>query len=253
MRSDGSIQRRARGRTGRILLPLILLVGIVLVACARATVETPAEQPALLDEASAALDRSDFAKAEELLRSVATRCESGADGPAALLLLAAMHLDPRNPHGSPVVAAQLAARYLQVPSAPPASVGEAESLYLLSLDLGAPPVEDPLAPIPSSGRDRPARRVPSGWRAADRFDGCERSEPAVAGRPLPRHPGTPLWEALERVWAERDSLSRRVERLSEEADEEGRSLRARIDSLESELRRIRELLREGVETPVDPS
>lgn len=248
--------RTLRDRAGALLLPLVVVLGVAAVSCSRSSPEPPvpeAETSTLLDRASAALDGGEFMEAGRILRFLASRCESGDDGRAAVLLLAAVHLDPRNPHGSPVAAARLSARYLQVPSAPPSTLGEAESLYLLALDLGAPPVDDPLAPIPAFSRDHRARRLAGGWRVASRFDGCEAGGTAVEERPLPRHPGTPLWETLERVWEERDSLARRVESLSEEADEQARTLRARADSLQSELERIRELLREGIEAPVDPS
>ena len=151
------------------------------------------------------LAHGDFQAAVAALRDRAASCQNGERGRQAVLLWTALELDPRNTRGSPRTAAGLAARYLQLPDARPAGVSTAEALYLLALDRGASPVEDPWS----------FRQV------APRFSHCDEPspEPRVL-RQLPEHPGTPSWRALRRS-------------------------RAQADSLESELERIRRLLQDG--------
>lgn len=234
-----------------------LLVSLVLVGCGARL--WPSEGPSGGDEhlrrAAEALHDGEFERAGEALRPLASQCENGEAGREAVLLLASLEMDPRNAAGSPQSAAQLAARYLQLPSASSSSRALAGALYLAALDRGAAPVADVLASIPS----RPARRSvaasPFGqrdsWRVADRFQDCETGGGAIPLRRLPEHPGTPQWKMLESVSAELDSLKRhraslreRVDGLAREA-ERVPELRQRIDSLEQELDRIRDLLPKG--------
>lgn len=213
-------------------------------------------------EVARLIEEEDVATASEELKGLASRCESGEAGREAVLALAALEIDARNPAAFPAAAAQLAARYLQYPSAPAVSVRVAESLYLLALDLGAAPVENPLGAIPTSPPDtaslpgdrlRPERG--RSWRVAPRFQDCGSEEPVRRIRSLPEHPGMPLWMAMKGMWEERDSLSRRSELLERRADSLTSStarLRQVRDSLETELGRIRELLRQGVDAPIEP-
>lgn len=207
--------------------------------------------------ASAAAERGDFGRASRQLRSLAARCESGDRGREAVLLLAAVEIDPRNPSPSPATAAHLAARYLQVPQAPGASLAVAETLYLMALDLGANPVRDPFAPIPSLEGEAAAGAGP--WTVAESFRSCGESGEPEKVRNVPEHPGVPLWMAVRNARRERDSLAGRADSLTLRADslaeraaEAGR-LRARADSLEAELRRVRSLLEQDPGGPsTDP-
>lgn len=147
----------------------------------------------------------DFETATAVLKARAARCENGERGREAVLQWTAIELDLRNSRGSPTTAANLAARYLQLPDADPAGVSAAESLYLLALDRGATPVKDPWA----------------FGLVAPRFSRCSDPSPEHRlMRELPQHPGTPSWRALR--WS-----------------------RAQTDSLETELERIRKLLQQG--------
>lgn len=153
-----------------------------------------------------------FEEATVDLKELASRCENGSRGREAVLVWATVELDPRNDRGSAETAARLAARYLQFPGLEPTQVSAGEALYLLALDRGAPRVRAPL--------DFPG--------VAPRFGRCGGSNPEPALlRELPEHPGTPTWLALRNT---RRALL---------------SARARADSLEAELERIRKVLGQG--------
>lgn len=155
------------------------------------------------------LGGGDLAAATAGLRGRAGRCESGDRGREAILVWAAIELDPRNSRGSAQTAAHLTAHYLQLPEAEPAGISLAEALYLLALDRGARPVDD----------------SPTFPGLARRFTSCgdTRVQPALL-RKLPAHPGMPAWRALN-------------------------STREQADSLRAELERIRRLLGQGGDPP----
>lgn len=189
-------------------------------------------------EATAALEAGRFDDAYWELQALAGQCRSGEWGRRSVLLLAAHVLDPRNPTRSPDAGARLAARYLQVPSSSAASEALARSLYVHALELGGDPVEDPFGPIPvlasDSGtsedpdRETAVRREPVGsWRVAPRFRDCDSEAVPVVVRSLPQPPSSTLYGDLEALSRDRDLLT------------------TRVDSLQSELERIRGLLRSG--------
>ena len=198
--------------------------------------------------AAAALESGRFEPAARTLRELASRCESGTRGRDAVLLLAAVEVDPRNPRPSPAAGAQLAARYLQIPGGDPSTATLAETLYLLALDLGATPVDDPFSSVPAapaSDAEDEGETANGGevrfWRVAERFEGCGEGGRRSAGVTLPEHPGMPLWQAVESAYQERDSLAAR----SAAGAEEAARLRVRVDSLQAELERVRSLLQQG--------
>jgi hypothetical protein len=187
--------------------------------------ENPSE--ARFHLAMSAVQRDDYGAATRELRELAGECESGAWGRNAVLALASLELSPRNPDGSPGAAARLAARYLQIRTAPAGSVAVAETLYLLALDLGASPVTDPLA---SSGGAE-------GTEIA--FENCDRETEASVIRELPSHPGpSTTWATLRAARAQRDALTAAADSLAVLAD----SLALRTVELEAEIERIRRLL-----------
>ena len=231
-------------RHGRILALALLLAGVSW-GCASLSSE-PSEGSDVggrLAEGEAALYDGRYAEAYWIFRELASTCEAGEEGREAILLLATAELDPRNPARFPPGAAYLAARYLQVPSLGVTARAAAESVYLLALDLGAPPVEDPYAPIPANpalAMDDRSRieetRAGDGsaqsWSAAARFRNC--SSPASGEevvRDLPTLSGPSLHTTLEIVLDQRDIA------------------RSRVDSLSAELERIRGLLRSEAPTP----
>lgn len=164
------------------------------------------------------IERDEFDAAARELAELAETCESGLWGRDAVLVLASLELNPRNTGGSPSSAARLAARYLQIPSAPSTAV--AETLYLLAVDLGGKPVADPLAESPGA------------VGTALAFENCDVPREPVLVREIPHHPGLPTTRmTLVRASAERDSLAAVVD-----------SLALRAAELEAELDRIRRLL-----------
>lgn len=173
-----------------------------------AEAEPPETEPPETDPV-APLARGDFAEATARLAGLARQCDRGKLGRRAILMRAMLELDPRNPTGSPDTAALLAGRYLQLPDAEPMGIAMAETVYLLALDRGGSPVEEPWA--------YPA--------VAPRFTGCDRSG-ALPGhlRELPTHPGTPASRALADTW--------RALRVA----------RDQVEALQAELERIRKLL-----------
>jgi hypothetical protein len=167
-----------------------------------------------------AAEASDFQGARELLEELVTHCESGPWGRDAVLVMGALELSPRNPAGTPDVAAGLLARYLQEPTAPPSSVILAETLYLAALDRGADPVGNPFVFRP----DLPP--------VAPRFAACHRDSDPAPVRSLPTLPESGATrEILDRTQVERDSLAILAD-----------SLIRRNEALEAELDRIRRLL-----------
>lgn len=184
---------------------------------------------AVFAEALGRAERGDFEEAQRELRVLATRCESGRPGRDAVLLLGSLELSPRNPGGDPGVASVILARYLQLPGPTEASRTLAETLYLLALDRGADPVEDPwndqegVPPIPL------------------RFGDCDDPVPPWA-RPLPEHPGpSTTAETLRRARVQRDSLASVAD-----------SLAAELVRMDQELQRIRRLLLPDTTRSTDP-
>lgn len=230
----------------------VLFLTVLLVGCATfGTPSGPGDDPGgRLTRGSVALEQGRFGQAYRDFRALARRCESGTEGREAVLLLATLELDPRNPARLAPAGAQLAARYLQTPSLSVTSLRVAESLYLLALDLGAAPVEDPFAPIPiipgltaadttreataDTAEDRDADRgdaVQEPWSVAPRFRDCGSAASPQPLRELPLLSGPSLDATLESLVDQREAL------------------RARVDSLSAELERVRGLLRSDPPRP----
>jgi hypothetical protein len=198
---------------------------VVLSSCAKVGVPAPPEAPRneVLSQAVDLVQSGSFAEADRLLRAIASVCENGENGQHALMLLAALSLDPRNEAANPDSAALMAARYLFLPDADPAERLVAESVYALALDAGANP------------NLRPARTSGPG-RFALRFSDCS-SAPASLSDPL-----TPLpllgresrAVALRSLLAERDSLLTRIS----ESEQESQRLARRAKDLEADLQRV---------------
>jgi hypothetical protein len=176
------------------------------------------------------LANGDFTGAELAFRDAASRCESGSDGRRALLFLSILSLDPRNTAAHPDSAALMAARFLNLPSNTREEVLEAEALYIAALDYGADPELriDPVNP---------------GF--AVRFGDCDQPFPPRDDRPLPTLESSTsgrlrsLDEERDALTQENQELRYTVRRLRTASD----SLQARVEALEAELGRIRQLIR----------
>ena len=173
-----------------------------------------------LDQGAAAVQAGDYGAASERFRQLASRCESGATGRQAVLLLAVAALDPRNPAASPDSAAALAAHFLMLPGTQPEDRATAETLYLAALNQGAAPPFDAAA----------EGRIAFQPALATQYENCGEVEVPndTVRSSLPTLPGPGMAARLDRLQAVRDSLVRQV------------------TGLEAELERIRSLLRQGI-------
>jgi hypothetical protein len=172
-------------------------------------------------EASAA---EDFAGARALLLPVYRQHWASPVGQQALLALAALEVDPRNPERRPEAAAELLARYLGIEAAPEWTVPVAESLYLVALELGGEPA---------------AARVEA--------DAAREAElrPEAPTRHLPQLPGPTVparlaaaGEAQDRLREERDEVQRRLQQLERQMAARDSVIRVR----DQEIERIRRLI-----------
>ena len=226
-------------RLGRSLATL--LATALAPGCALATLTgDPTSSGQRMERATSALEQGDFGAAERDLRWLAARCETGAHGRSALLLLAAAQLDTGNPYASAQAAADLAARYLRLPDARAEQLPVARALYRVAVDLGAEPVHGPAS---TSGLD--------GWEPlADRFAACDANEPRYVWKSLPDPPPGSTTaariEALEEeIMVRTDSLAALEQRVTSLRSRTGEMEAAveRITALEAEIERIRELLK----------
>ena len=217
------MSRSRRGHGASKLLALVL-VGGSWGGCALNPPGSESGDPAYrAQRAYDALHLDAFTVARNDLQWLAARCEAGAHGRRALLLLAAAELDPQNPRGSPHRAAWAAANYLLLPDAEDEHVPLARTLYRLAIDRGATPA-DVMATFASD--DPPL--------VAGRFDTCDTRLPVASAGSLPTTP-------TETSAARMQTLEASVVDLRMEAD----SLRLHAAELETELKRITALLREG--------
>jgi hypothetical protein len=170
------------------------------------------------------MERGSFNDAEGTLRQAASSCTNGETGRRALIMLAALRLDPRNPAQSADSAALMAIRYLALPDGNPADRPLAISLYALALDHGANPLIRPTFPGPPGS-------------IAPRFADCGAPPPSNAPE-LPGLTSGGKADAMHAVSTERDSLAAQVGRLTET----NRTLEKKVQELEAELQRVRRLL-----------
>jgi hypothetical protein len=226
-------------RTAAIVLPALLVS-----ACAKfGWVPAPTSSPPneSFTQALRLVESGSFPEADRLLRQVASTCESGEDGKRALMLLAAISLDPRNRSANPDSAALMSARYLFLPDIAASERLAAQSVYALALDLGANPSL------------RPQRTSGPGHFALS-FSNCN-SAPASLAAPLTALPvlgRESRATTLRALLAERDSLRARLSqalgdsmRLAQQnKDLEDKLLRAQgeLQAVQTELQRIRKLL-----------
>jgi hypothetical protein len=185
-------------------------------------------------------------------------------GQQALLVLAAAELDPRNPERQIELAAEFAAHFLGLPNRAAWAQPLAESLYLLSMEIGASdaigtmlgeggrvaddgePVTAMIAtagPNDSSATDPALERAQTLRRAVFGFvpkpvpDECGADWQQVGETEgeridLPVLPLSPVTERITELEQERVELKRRQGELKNE-----------VEALQTELARIRETLR----------
>lgn len=207
-----------------------------------AAVDTAVEEAFVAGLVSAKLGEFEAARRE--IGWVAAMCPDSPAGHRALLALAGIELDPRNPDGDPAAARLAVERYLASPTKPAWTEPTAKALYLIAVELGGRgPGESRDEGRPAEGADGSAASVPApevgrpGPAAAlggDRGSECDASAVAapVGSQPPPVLPGEPLAERLARAERERGELR-----------EKATSLERELAELRQELERIRRALR----------
>lgn len=163
-----------------------------------------------LEAGLAALQRGDRGIAHEQIQPVSTEHWGEPVGHRATLVLAAAELDPRNPTRRLWVGADMSARILSHHATPPWMEPIAETLYLLSLELGAN--EEQLARTEAQ-RD--------------------------SAQALPRLPGPSFMVQLETARGERDRARRRAAALEATLAAKEKELKDK----EQELERIKKTLK----------
>lgn len=177
-----------------------------------------------LDAGALALRRGEFGRAAEALAEARRTCGEARLGRQALLLIAALEMDPRNPSGDPDRAAALAGHWLTRPETFPWTRPIAETLYLQALRAGGGPYAEPAA-APAGVRELLEMVRPADG-AGETCDALEWEVLAAGGLP---------------------DLDRRRPRGSAggagRLHDDNARLRERVARLEAELERIRETLR----------
>jgi hypothetical protein len=173
----------------------VALVGL-LTGCATLREPFQDDGEERLEAALAALARGDYRTAHDGLSAVAQQFPNDDEGRQAVLALAALELDPRNPGRRIAMGADVAANYLRMADNDAWTQPIAQTLYLLGLELGA---------------------------AEERVEKAEREAERAAAR-LPALPGPTVSARIRSVEQERDRLSRRVETLEKQLAEKDQEL-----------------------------
>ena len=161
-------------------------------ACASVRAALPATTPEeRMDAALALAEAGEYAPATAMLDSLYRAHWDREVGLRALLDLAAITIDPRNPERSLWRSADYSARLIGVPSAPPHLLPVARAMYLVSVELGA--LEEQRAAA-EAARD---------------------TGEAIVARTLPRYTGQSVPAQLSALAQERDALLQRVTALEQ--------------------------------------
>ena len=183
---------------------LVVAWTLVMVGCATVSSVWRADEEQRFAAGMRALANADYAVAHRELAWVAEHFAHKSVGQRALLVLASMEMDPRNPSRRTDVGADLAATFLRLPDRDDWVDPVAQTMYLLGLELGA---------------------------AEERAQRAERAAESQQ-RELPHLPGPTVTARIRAVEQERDRLAARVTTLEEEKA-----------TLERELERIRKTIK----------
>lgn len=168
------------------------------------------------DAGMRALAAGDYVTANRELGFVAERYGSEPIGRQALLVVSALEMDPRNPNRRLALGSELSAAYLRLKGVPEWTGPLAQTLYLLSLELGA-------------AEERAAQAEADKAAAEQRADILPK---------LPEKQST-VPARMNRVEAERDKLAKRVEALEAQVADRDK----KIAEKDKELERIRKTLK----------
>ena len=169
------------------------------------------------DTGIAALQRGDYTAANRSLNWVIQRHGDEPIGKKALLVVAALEVDPRNPQRRLTLGSDLAGAYLQKNSEADWSQPVAQALYLLALEMGAAEER-----ISEAEADK---------RAAERK--------VETGLPSLPSPTSTISARLRQMTEDRDRLAKKVEQLEAQVADRDKKL----EEKEKELERIRKTLK----------
>jgi hypothetical protein len=140
-----------------------------------------------------ALVMGNYAGARSDLSWVAQNNQRTEEGQRALLILAALEMDPRNPNRRIDAGAELSASFLRLPTREEWLEPIAQTLYLVGIELGV---------------------------AEQRVEQAEQQRK----RELPKLPGPTVSARIKNIEQERDRLAKRVSTLEEQLAEKDREL-----------------------------
>ena len=162
----------------------VVAITALLLGCATLGSSLESRGEKRLDDGLEALARGDYRTAHEHLAWVAQHYGHQRSGQRALLTLAALEIDPRNPGRRINIGTQLAGEYLRLPEKSAWTQPIAQTLYLLGLEMAA---------ADSATEQR-----------------------ATEQTPLPALPGPSLTARIRAAEQERDRMARRVEALEKQ-------------------------------------
>lgn len=186
--------------------PLLLALAMAVAGCVAYGGGGEPDPERRLEAGLNALAVRDYARAQEHLESVYRDHWDEPIGQQALLVLVAAEMDPRNTTRRLWASADMAARLLGIPEAPPWMEPIGETLYLLSLEMGA--TEERIA------------------RAQAALDSAQ-SLPTFTGQSYPAQ--------IEALRTERDNLRRRLDQVLVVRD----SIDKELKDKSAELERVR--------------
>jgi hypothetical protein len=193
---------------------------IVLPACATFGSYFDSRADQRLAVGLAAAQRGDYVTANEELGWVVERYGDQEIGQQALLAVAAVEMDPRNPQRRLPLGADLIESYLRLETQPDWVVPVAQTLYLMSMEMGA-------------ADERVAQAEVGKQEAERRIQEVERDLPKLPD------PNATVSERLRAIRDERDRAQKKVEQLEVQLAERDKKL---VET-EKELERIRKTLK----------
>jgi len=173
----------------------LLVVAVALAAAGCATIKgRQPDRDERFRTGLQALANGDYPRARTEFSWLAEHDANQRLGQSALLVLAALEMDPRNPQRRPEVGSDLAGQFLRLPERDAWIDPVAQTLYLLGIELGM---------------------------AEERAQQEAQERP---GRELPKLPGPTVTARIKTVEQERDKLAKRVATLEEQLAQKDREL-----------------------------
>ena len=190
---------------------------LVISACATVGSVLESGPSARFETGMAALRAGDYVKANQELGFLAERYPSEPVGQQALLVVSALEMDPRNPARRIALGSELAGAYLRLNKVPKWTEPVAQTMYLLSLELGA-------------AEDKAAQAEAEKAQAERRIESI-----------LPRLPqsSSTVPARIKAVTEDRDRMARKIDQLEAQLSDREKKLAEK----DKELERIRKTLK----------